>query len=307
MADFELSTWRGVFPAVTTQFSEDLSVDIDATQRSVDGLVNDGVNGLVLLGTCGENNTLLPGEKRQVLQAAVEVVDGRVPVLTGVSELTTDRAVEYARDAESIGVDGFMVLPAMVYSPTAAELDRHFQDVAAATALPIMLYNNPFAYGVNIEIDALKRLSETANIVALKESAVDTRRFTDVFNALGDRYVVFAGLDDMALEGLVLGATGWVSGLTNAFPAESVAICDLVQRGKIKEAVQIYRWFMPLLHLDAQHNLVQCIKLCEQLMGRGSERVRMPRMVLSGEERASVISIVEQARDTRPDLDALLA
>jgi len=306
MKKFDLSTWRGVFPAVTTQFNEDMSLDLEATRKVIDGLINDGVHGLILMGTVGENNSLQPAEKRQVLAAAMEAIDGRVPALTGVSEFTTERAQDYARDAEKIGVDGLMVLPAMVYVPNADELDTHFRQVAAATSLPIMIYNNPAAYRINIEIESLKRLADVDNIVAIKESAEDTRRFTDLINAVGDRFVIFSGLDDMAFEGLTLGAAGWISGLTNAFPKESVAIYELIQRGEIKKAIEIYRWFMPLLHLDAQPNLVQCIKLSEQVMGRGSERVRMPRMVLSGNERAEVIAMVEKARDTKPDLDALL-
>lgn len=306
MTDFDSTAWRGVFPAVTTQFKEDMSVDLEATQKVIDGLINDGVHGLILMGTVGENNSLQPDEKRAILKSAIEAIDGRVPALTGVSEFTTERAQDYARDAEEIGVDGLMTLPAMVYVPNADELDAHFRQVASATKLPIMIYNNPASYRINIEIESLKRLSDVENIVAIKESAEDTRRFTDLFNAVGDRFVIFAGLDDMAFEGLTLGAAGWISGLTNAFPKESVAIYDLIQSGELEKARDIYRWFMPLLHLDAQPNLVQCIKLSEQIMGRGSERVRMPRMVLSGSERADVIAAVEKARDTRPDLDALL-
>ncbi|MEM9494696.1 MAG: dihydrodipicolinate synthase family protein [Pseudomonadota bacterium] len=302
MTNSDVSRWCGVFPAVTTQFKEDLSIDFDATQRVIDGLIKDGVHGLILMGTVGENNSLQAFEKRRVLKAAKEAIDGRVPALTGVSELTTERAEEYARDAENIGVDGLMVLPAMVYMPNADELDAHFRRVAMAAALPVMIYNNPASYRINIDIGSLKRLGDVENIVAIKESAEDTRRFTDIFNALGDRFAVFAGLDDMAFEGLTLGAQGWISGLTNAFPKESVALYDLIQRGDLEKARAIYRWFMPLLHLDSQPNLVQCIKLAEEVMGRGSERVRMPRMPLAGDERASVIAVVETARDNRPDL-----
>lgn len=307
MSNTDLSPWRGVFPAVTTQFKEDMSLDLDATQKVIDGLIKDGVHGLILMGTVGENNSLQADEKRQVLSAAKEAIAGRVPALTGVSEFTTQAAQDYARVAEKIGVDGLMVLPAMVYVPNADELDAHFRQVSHASNLPVMIYNNPASYRINIEIDSLKRLSDVENIVAIKESAEDTRRFTDLFNAIGDRFTIFAGLDDMAFEGLTLGAAGWISGLTNAFPKESVAIYDLIMRGEYHKAREIYRWFMPLLHLDSQPNLVQCIKLSEQVMGRGSERVRMPRMPLSGEERGEVIAMVEKARDTRPDLDALLA
>jgi 4-hydroxy-tetrahydrodipicolinate synthase len=292
--------WHGVFPAATTQFHEDLSVDIDATQRVLDALVNDGVNGLIVMGTCGENNSLDPEEKRTILKAAVEVVNGRVPVVTGVSEFDTRRAAAYARDAENIGADGLMVLPAMVYVPKPHELVAHFKTVAEATGLPIMLYNNPPAYRVNIGSEVLEALDGVKNIKAVKESAPDPRRFTDLINAFGDRYDIFAGLDDVALEGLMLGAKGWVSGLTSAFPVESVALVAAADRGDWMEARRIYRWFMPLLHLDAEHDLVQSIKLSEQIMGRGSERVRMPRMPLEGARRAEVTAMVEKAAATRP-------
>ena len=292
--------WRGVFPAATTQFHEDLSIDIDATQRVQDALVNDGVTGLIILGTCGENNSLDAEEKRTVLKAAVETVKGRVPVVTGVSELDTRRAVAYAQDAEKLGADGLMVLPAMVYVPKPEELVAHFKAVAQATSLPIMLYNNPPAYRVTITNEVLTQLADVPNIKAVKESAPDSRRFTDLINAFGDRFDVFAGLDDVALEGLMLGAKGWVSGLTSAFPQESVQLVAAAERGDWHEARRIYRWFMPLLHLDAEHDLVQTIKLAEQIMGRGNERVRMPRMPLTGARRAEIIAMVEKAAATRP-------
>jgi 1-pyrroline-4-hydroxy-2-carboxylate deaminase len=295
-------SWKGVFPAATTQFATDLSVDIDATQRGYDALIRDGVNGLIVLGTCGENNSLEADEKRAVLKAAVEVNAGRVPVLTGVSELDTRRAVAYARDAEKLGIDGLMVLPAMVYVPKTEELIAHFRMVAKSTSLPILLYNNPPAYRVSIGREVLEALADLPNVVAVKESAPDSRRFTDLINAFGDRYDIFAGLDDVALEGLMLGAKGWVSGLTSAFPHESVELVAAADRGDWMAARAIYRWFMPLLHLDAEHDLVQTIKLAEQIMGRGSERVRMPRMILSGDRRAEIISLVEAAATTRPTL-----
>ena len=296
--------WRGVIPAVTTQFNEDLSIDFENTRRVQDALVNDGVHGLIVMGTCGENNSLDPDEKRAILKGAVEVVAGRVPVITGVSEFDTRRAVAYARDAEKAGADGLMLLPAMVYVPKPEELVAHFKTVAEATSLPIMLYNNPPAYRVNIGTDVLRALEGVANIKAVKESAPDTRRFTDLINEFGDRFDIFAGLDDVALEGMMLGAKGWVSGLTSAFPQESVALVAAVDRGDWAEARRIYRWFMPLLHLDAVHDLVQCIKLAEEVMGRGSERVLPPRYVLEGERRAEVIAMVEKAAATRPSLGA---
>jgi len=300
MADFLRCDWRGVFPAATTQFDAGLELDLGATQRVQKALLQDGVHGLVLMGTVGEGNSLSAAEKRSVLGAAVDVSEGRVPVIAGVSEFTTATAVSFVRDAERIGATGLMVLPAMVYVPTPAELEYHFRAVAAATGLPIMLYNNPPSYRVNIDIATLERLTDVANIVAIKESAPDPRRFTDLFNAFGKRFVLFAGLDDVAFEGLALGAEGWVSGLTNVFPAESLLLYEAVRNGDLERARSIYRWFMPLLHLDAEHDLVQSIKLAEQIMGRGTERVRPPRLPLTGERRAAVIAMVERARDTRP-------
>jgi 4-hydroxy-tetrahydrodipicolinate synthase len=296
--------WTGVYPAATTQFALDDSVDIEATQRIQTALVDDGVDGLILLGTCGENNSLTDGEKRQVLSGAVEALKGRVPLVAGVSEFTTREAIAYARDAEKIGVDALMVLPAMVYVPKPEELAAHFRAVAEATSLPIMLYNNPPSYRVNIGLRTMQALADLPNVVSLKESSPDTRRFTDIHNLMGDRYVLFAGLDDVALEALMLGAAGWVSGLTNAFPHESIALWDAFKRGDYQTALAIYRWFMPLLHLDAEHDLVQTIKLAEQVMGRGSERVRMPRLPLTGARRAEVIKMVEDAAATRPALKA---
>jgi len=297
--------WRGVFPAATTQFAFDLSVDIPATQKVQDALVRDGVHGLIVMGTVGENNSLESEEKRDVLRAAVESVAGRVPVIAGVSELDTKRAIAFARDAEKLGADGLMLLPAMVYVPSEDELVAHFKAVAAATSLPIMLYNNPPAYRVSVGIEAIRQLADIPNIVCLKESAPDTRRFTDLHNAVGDKIMLFAGLDDVALEALVLGAKGWVSGLTNAFPKESLALYDAIVAGDLKTALTIYRWFMPLLHVDAEHDLVQSIKLAEQIMGRGSERVRPPRYPLTGARRAEVTKLVEGAAANRPKLKAL--
>jgi 4-hydroxy-tetrahydrodipicolinate synthase len=294
--------WQGVYPAATSQFAPDLSLDIPACRKTLTALVADGVDGLVLLGTVGENNSLRPEEKRLALRAGVDAVGGRVPLVAGVSELTTDRAIEFARDAEKIGIDALMVLPAMVYVPTPDELSAHFRAVAEATSLPIMLYNNPPAYRVSIELDTLEKLASIPNIVALKESAPDPRRFTDIINRFGDRFTLMAGLDDVALEAFLLGATGWVSGLTSAFPRESVAMVDAARRGDWEEARRIYRWFMPLLHLDADHDLVQSIKLAEQIMGRGSERVRMPRLPLAGERRADVTARVERCKETRPGI-----
>ena len=292
--------WTGVFPAATTQFAEDLSIDFAATQKVLDNLIEDGVHGLTIMGTCGENNSLEPDEKLKVLEAACETAKGRVPVIVGVSELTTPRAVKFAADAARIGADALMVLPALVYVPKERELVTHLKAVAAASDLPIMLYNNPTAYRVNISMDVLRELTDVESVVALKESSADTRRYTDVVNEFGDRFIMMAGLDDVAFEGLLLGAAGWISGLTSAFPQESVELVESLQKGNIERAREIYRWFMPLLHLDAEHDLVQSIKLSEQIMGRGNERVRMPRLPLEGARRAEVTAMVEKAAATRP-------
>ena len=292
--------WRGVFPAVTTQFAEDLTIDLAESQRVVDELIRDGVNGIVAMGTCGENNSLAADEKRTLLKALVSTIGGRVPLIVGVSELSTAAAQTWATDAERLGADGLMLLPALVYVPKPEELVAHFRAVAGVTRLPIMLYNNPTAYRVNIGLDVLEALNDVKNITAVKESAADTRRFTDLYNAFGDRFTLLAGLDDVAFEGLLLGAKGWVSGLTSAFPRESVALYRALEARDLETALTLYRWFMPLLHLDAEHDLVQSIKLAEQIMGRGSERVRLPRLPLSGARRAEVTALVETAAGTRP-------
>jgi 4-hydroxy-tetrahydrodipicolinate synthase len=253
----------------------------------------------------GENCSLNAAEKRTVMAAIKEVAGGRVPVLSGVAEYTTALAAQYARDAEKAGIDGLMLLPAMVYKSNRRETLHHYRLVAQSTALPIMVYNNPVSYGVDITVEMFGELADLSNIVAIKESSEDTRRLTELRRAHGDRYVLFGGVDDIVLESLMLGATGWVSGLTNAFPRESVALFALAKAGRYAEALAIYRWFMPLLHLDTVPTLVQCIKLAEQVMGRGSEMVRAPRLCLEGAERAHVENLVTQAVRTRPVLPAV--
>ena len=239
------SQWTGVFPAATTQFDKELNIDFDATQKGFENLLNDGVNGLVIIGTCGENNSLSAEEKRKVITSAAEI-KGSAPIIAGVSEFTTANAIKFAQDAEKAGVDALMLLPGMVYVPTEDELVAHFRAVAAETSLPIMLYNNPTSYRVNMSLDSLEKLRDVDNIVAIKESASDTRRFTDLINAYGDRFKVLAGLDDVALEGLMLGACAWISGLTSAFPQESVELVKAFENGDMKRALEIYRWFMPV-------------------------------------------------------------
>jgi 4-hydroxy-tetrahydrodipicolinate synthase len=295
-------SWSGVYPAVTTQFKADESLDLPATQRLVEQQLDDGVDGIIALGTCGENSTLTPDEKQQVLAALREVIGNRAPLLAGVAETSTAEACRYARGAERNRVDGLMVLPALSYKAQRHETLHHVRSIATATGLPVMVYNNPVSYPVDITVDMLQELAAVPNIVSVKEASENVRRVTDIINALGDRYIIFAGVDDLVLESVMLGAVGWVSGLTSAFPREAVAMFRLARAGRYPEALAIYRWFMPLLHLDTIPTLVQCIKLASALVGRGSEQTRAPRGLLQGEARQHVIRVVETALANRPAL-----
>jgi 1-pyrroline-4-hydroxy-2-carboxylate deaminase len=292
--------WSGVFPAATTEFHADLSLDLPATCRHVDAMIQAGATGMVMLGTVGENCSLEHDEKLAVLRAVVETVAGRVPVLSGVAECSTAMACRFAADAERVGVNGLMVLPAMVYKSDAQETMTHFRAVARASALPIMCYNNPVSYAVDITPTMFAELADEPKFVAIKESSDDVRRITDIRNKCGDRFLLFSGVDDLALESIWLGATGWVSGLVNAFPAENKLLWDLATNGRIADALKIYRWYMPLLHLDTHVKLVQYIKLANQETGLGSETVRPPRLPIVGREREEILAIIRQAMATRP-------
>ncbi|MDP4534651.1 dihydrodipicolinate synthase family protein [Alkalimonas collagenimarina] len=294
--------WRGVYPAISTQFHPDGQINYDSNARMLNQLIEDGIDGIIALGTVGENASLTVDEKREFLRHTVETVAGRIPVIAGCTENTAQAAALYVRDAEAIGVNGLMLLPAMVYRGTDREVVAHYQYVARSTALPIMIYNNPVGYGIDINLEMTAILAEEPNIVAIKESTTDTRRITELQSRFADRFTIFCGVDDIALESILLGATGWISGLTNVFPRESVALFHLARLGRLDEARQIYRWFMPLLRLDTIPTLVQCIKLAEQLLLRGSENVRLPRLALEGQERAYVEQVVQQALANRPDL-----
>lgn len=294
--------WQGVFPAVTTQFRADFSLDIEATAKVIDGLVQDGVSGLVVCGTVGENTSLSRAEKLQVIEAARSVAAGRVPVICGVAEFTTPFAIETAREAARIGVDGIMLMPALVYSAKPHESVAHFRAVAKATDVPVMVYNNPPIYKNDITPDILEQLADCETIVCFKDSSGDTRRFIDTRNRVGDRFVLFAGLDDVVVESVAVGAVGWVSGMSNAFPREGETLFRLARQGRFAELMPLYEWFMPLLHLDARPDLVQCIKLCEHLVGRGSWRTRPPRLALPELDRAHVEKIMAQALQHRPAL-----
>ncbi|MGS0729313.1 dihydrodipicolinate synthase family protein, partial [Shewanella sp. 0m-11] len=236
--------------------------------RMLEDLIRDGINGIIALGTIGENASLTPEEKREFIKHTVETVNGRILVLSGCTENTAEAASLYAQDVEKLGVDGLMLLPAMVYRGTNREVVTHYQTVARSTNLPIMIYNNPVSYGVDINLEMTAILAEEENIVAIKESTTDTRRLTELQSRFGDRFNILCGVDDIALESLFLGATGWISGLTNVFPRESVTLFKLARAGRIEEAREIYRWFMPLLRLDTIPTLVQCIKFAEQIVGR---------------------------------------
>jgi 4-hydroxy-tetrahydrodipicolinate synthase len=293
-------SWGGVFPAVTTHFEESENVDLEATGDHIDRLLSGGVHGLVMLGTVGENCSLSPAEKRDVMRMAVERVGGRVPVLAGVAETTTRDACKFAEDAANLGIDGLMVLPAMVYKSDTRETLWHFREVAAASDRPLMLYNNPPSYGVDVKPEHFAELMDVDSIVAIKESSDDPRRITDLFIQCGERFLLFCGVDDLVLESLILGAVGWVSGLVNAFPQENRALWDHAIAGRWDEARRIYRWYTPLLHLDTHPKLVQYIKLVAWRCGMGSEACRAPRLRLEGEERQKILALVDRAIATRP-------
>jgi 1-pyrroline-4-hydroxy-2-carboxylate deaminase len=293
-------SWKGVFPAVTTQFQKDQSLDLPGTLKHIDVLLKSGVNGLIMLGTVGENCSLEAGEKREVLKVTVDHVKGGVPVLSGVAEYTTPLACRFAADCEKLGLDGLMVLPAMVYKSDPRETIEHYRTVAHASGLPIMVYNNPVSYGVDIEPEMFHYLGGEPTLVAIKESSENVRRITDLRNVCGDRYLLFGGVDDLALESAMLGADGWVSGLVNAFPAENRLVWDLATSGRYREAVDVYRWYTPLLHLDTHPKLVQYIKLAMQEVGLGSEWVRAPRLPLIGDEREHILKIIRTAVANRP-------
>lgn len=292
--------WRGVFPAMPTQFHADFSIDYPATMRHVLQMVDAGVQGIVMMGTIGENNSLLPEERRELLRATVKAVAGRVPVLTGVSELTTAAGCRYAADAASLGADGIMLMPAMVYRADSREAVAHYRAVAQATPLPLLCYNNPKSYHVDLTPQLLCELADLENIVAVKEASGDPRRLTDIINAVGDRYVLFAGIDDIVLESVMLGAAATVFGLVCGFPRETLRMWEHAVRGEWDQARAIYRWFMPLLHLDDHPKLVQYTKLVAQECGMGSELTRPPRLPLVGEERDRVLQIIRTAAATAP-------
>lgn len=295
-------SWGGVFPALTTQFHADESLNLDATAKHLERMIASGIHGVILLGSVGENTAHDYEEKLTVLRELKGVVNGRIPILSGVAEFTTRVACRFARDCERIGIDGLMVLPAMVYKADRREALTHFRSVARASSLPVMIYNNPPSYFVDVTPEMFHELAQEPTVVAIKESSDNPRRITDLINEHGDRFLLFSGVDDLVLESVLLGAVGWVSGLANAFPDENRVLWDLAKAGRWQEARELYRWYTPLLHLDTKIKLVQYIKLCMAEVGLGAETTRAPRLVLEGAERDEVVAIIRRAVASRPDL-----
>ncbi len=295
--------WSGVFPAATTQFHQDGSLDLKSTTAHLEVLIDSGISGLIMLGSLGENTTLERDEKLRVMEVAVRAAAGRVPVLSGVAEITTAAACRYVRDLERVGAAGFMIMPAMIYKADETEALAHFRTVGQSTALPWMLYNNPIAYHVDVTPRMLNALADIQNLVALKESSGNTRRITDIHNEVGSRFAIFTGVDDLVLESAILGIDGWVAGTGIAFPKENQYFWNLTRAGKWDEARALYRWFTPLLHLDTHVKFVQYIKLAIQCAGLGKEWVRAPRLPLVGEERARVLKVIHDGLERRPKLN----
>jgi 4-hydroxy-tetrahydrodipicolinate synthase len=293
--------WKGVFPAVTTKLKDDGSLDTEAIKAGLNRLIDNGVGGVVMMGMVGENAQLTPDEMRTVLKFAVETVGGRVPIVSGLAETNTGSAIQFAKDAEIIGVQGLMVFPGLTYKSDDRETVEFYRAIARATKLGIMIYNNPRGYGVDMRPDLLEQLKGEANIVAVKEESYDTTRVTDLYNQFGDRFLVFCGVDDLVLESASLGVTGWVSGMANAVPKESVELLNLAVSGDFEKARKLYRVLTPLFHLDVHVKLVQYIKLAENITAGYSENLKAPRLKLEGEERRKIIAIVEK---TMTDLKA---
>lgn len=292
--EFCSMTWTGVFPAVTTKMTKDGAIDIDATQASVARLIDNGVSGVIMLPMLGENALLTLSEREQVVRAGKEVADGRVPVLSGLAELSEDDAVAAARNYERIGAEGLMVFPSLAYRTDQAETVAWYRAVGNGSGLPIMIYNNPLAYRVDCDPETLEMLADVPTIVSVKEESGDIRRITDIYNRVGDRYAVFCGVDDLIVESLALGATGWVSGMTNAWPAECVRLFNLCSQGDFEAARRLYRIMTPAFHLDTDVKLVQYIKFAEHLVYGAPEWLRRPRLPLAGAERERVSAIIDE-------------
>lgn len=294
--------WQGVMPAVTTKFNEKDQLDLHMFEKNIRAQLSAGVSGIVLGGSLGESSTLCNEEKEILIKKSLEIVNEKVPIIINIAEQSTKEAVKIAQRAEKIGAQGLMLLPPMRYKATDHETIVYFKEIAQNTSLPIMIYNNPVDYKIEVSLDMFEELLKLDNIKAVKESTRDISNVTRIRNRFGERLKILCGVDTLALESLVAGADGWVAGLVAAYPAETVAIYKLVKSNRIEEALQIYRWFMPLLELDISTQLVQNIKLAEVATGLGTENVRAPRLPLQGSERKRVLNIIEHAMKTRPEL-----
>ena len=295
-------TWAGVFPAVTTQLREDQSFDEAAQAAHLEALLAAGVQGLIMCGSLGENQTMGPAEKRAVVGHAVRIAQGRVPVLTGVAETSTRAALAYLEDCTALGASGFMIMPPMAYKADPREATTYFRTLARATALPWMLYNNPISYTVDVTPEWLHELADIPNLIAVKESSGNPRRITEIRHLCGDRFALFTGVDDLLLESAILGIDGWVAGSGIAFPRENQHLWNLTQEGRWEEARALYRWAQPLLKLDTHPHFVQYIKLIIQETNLGREWDREPRLPITGAEREQVLTIIRQALAQRPAL-----
>ena len=294
--------WEGVMPAVTTKFTSDDELDFEMFNKNIIAQIEAGVSGIVLGGTLGEASTLTRNEKSALIKNTVDIIEDKIPVLMNIAEQSTSEAITAVKKAENDGVSGLMILPPMRYKASDDETVTYFKSIAQSTSLPIMIYNNPVDYKIEVTLDMFDQLLECENIQAVKESTRDVSNVTRIINYFGDRLKIMTGVDTLALESLLMGANGWIAGLVDAFPRETVAIYKLQKAGYIKEALEIYRWFLPLLELDINSKLVQNIKLAEKYTGIGTENVRAPRLPLIGDERKRVIKIIESSLQTRPDL-----
>ena len=294
--------WQGVMPAVTTKFSPDDTLDLKMFRVNIEAQLNAGVHGIILGGTLGETSTLTDEEKRILIQETVKIVAGKVPVIINIAEQSTHDALVAVQRSKEYGANGLMMLPPMRYKATDRETVVYFKTIAKSTDLPIMIYNNPIDYKIEVTLDMLQEMLACDNIEAVKESTRDISNVTRIRNRFGNRVKVLCGVDTLALESMLMGADGWVAGLVCAFPAETVAIYELVKAGRTKEAIAIYRWFLPLLELDISPQLVQNIKLAESSTGIGTEIVRAPRLPLEGTERKRVLGIIGESLKTRPSL-----
>ena len=296
------ASWQGIFPALVTPFTADDTIDFDLFEKNLLAQVEAGITGIIVAGSLGEASTLTRAEKNELVKFARKTLDKSLPVVLCIAEQSTAEAVSIAKEAESIGADGLMVLPPMRYKADDNETVAYFSTIAKNTSLPLMIYNNPVDYKIEVTLDMFEQLSAYPNIQAIKESTRDVSNVTRIFNRFGDRFKVFCGVDTLIMEEVMLGADGVVGGLVDAFPKETVAIFNLVKAGRYQEALAIYRWYLPLLELDIHPKLVQNIKLAATLMGIGSEFVRAPRLVLEGAERESVLAVINKAIETQPVL-----